>query len=57
MSIPGGWELVIILLVIVLLFGAKRLPALAKGLGESIREIRKAKKDIVKAVDDITREN
>ena len=56
MSIPGGWELVIILLVIVLLFGAKRLPALAKGLGESIREIRKAKKDIDKAVDDITRE-
>lgn len=32
-----GWHLVVIVAVIVLLFGATKLPALAKGLGESMR--------------------
>lgn len=33
----GGWSLLIILVVILLLFGAAKLPALAKGLGQSAR--------------------
>lgn len=37
MSLPGGWELVLILLVVVLLFGAKRLPDAARSLGRSMR--------------------
>lgn len=37
MSIPGGWELVLILLVVVLLFGAKKLPDAARSLGRSMR--------------------
>ncbi|MFQ6611787.1 MAG: twin-arginine translocase TatA/TatE family subunit [Fidelibacterota bacterium] len=41
-GIPGGWEWVIIALVILLLFGAKRLPELAKGLGQGIREFKGA---------------
>jgi sec-independent protein translocase protein TatA len=41
----GGPELLIILLIILLLFGGAKLPALAKGLGESIREFKKASKD------------
>lgn len=41
----GGSELLIILLIILLLFGGAKLPALAKGLGESIREFKKASKD------------
>ena len=32
-AMPGGWELVVISLVILLLFGAKKLPELARGLG------------------------
>ena len=32
----GGWEWIIILALVVLLFGAKKLPELAKGLGKSI---------------------
>lgn len=36
-----GWHLVIILVVILLLFGASRLPGLAKSLGESMRIFRK----------------
>ena len=41
----GGTELIVILLIILLLFGGAKLPALAKGLGESIREFKKAAKD------------
>jgi sec-independent protein translocase protein TatA len=39
---PGGMELVLILFIVLLLFGAKRLPELAKGLGQSIKEFKKA---------------
>jgi sec-independent protein translocase protein TatA len=41
----GGPELLIIFLIIILLFGGAKLPALAKGLGESIREFKKAAKE------------
>ena len=37
----GGGELVIVLVILLLLFGAKRIPELAKGLGAGIREFRK----------------
>ena len=40
----GGSELFLILLVILVFFGAKKLPELAKGLGQGIREFRKAAK-------------
>ncbi len=42
---PSGPELIIILFVIVLLFGAKKLPELAKGMGNGIREFKKATRD------------
>jgi len=41
----GGTELIIILLIILLLFGGAKLPALAKGLGQSIKEFKKAAKE------------
>ena len=41
-GMPGGWEMVVIALVILLLFGAKKLPELAKGLGQGIREFKGA---------------
>ena len=43
---PGPMELIIIFVVILLLFGGKKLPELAKGLGKGIREFKKASKDI-----------
>ena len=40
----GVWELIIILVIVMVLFGAKRLPELAKGLGQGITEFKKAQK-------------
>lgn len=37
----GFWELLVILLVVFLIFGAKRLLGMAKGVGESVREFRR----------------
>ena len=42
----GGPELFLIFLFILIFFGAKKLPDLAKGLGEGIREFRKAVRDV-----------
>jgi sec-independent protein translocase protein TatA len=36
-NFPGGWELVLVLLVVLLLFGSKRLPDSARALGRSLR--------------------
>ena len=42
-----GWpEIVAILAVVLLLFGAKKLPELAKGLGSGIKEFKKASRDV-----------
>jgi len=38
----GGFEILLILAVVLLLFGAKKLPELAKGLGQGIREFKQA---------------
>ena len=60
-SMPGGWEMVVIALVILLLFGAKKLPELAKGLGQGIREFKGAvdgvKDEMKDAQDTIESEN
>ncbi|MEX0646259.1 MAG: twin-arginine translocase TatA/TatE family subunit [Balneolaceae bacterium] len=47
----GGFEWVLIILAILLLFGAKRIPELARGLGQGIKEFRKASDDIKKEID------
>ena len=42
MGMPGGWELVLIVGVVLLLFGGKKIPELAKGLGRGIKDFKKA---------------
>lgn len=42
----GIWELLIILVVVLLIFGPRRLPEMAKGLGQSVREFRKGIRDM-----------
>lgn len=41
----GPWEWIIVLVIIVLLFGARKLPELAGSVGKSIREFRKASEE------------
>ena len=45
MSMPGPLEIVVVLVVILLLFGTKRLPEIGRALGEGIREFKKALKE------------
>ena len=45
MSMPGPLEVVVILLVVLLLFGAKRLPEIGRALGEGIREFKKSMRE------------
>lgn len=43
----GGPELLLILAVVVLLFGAKKLPELARGMGQGIKEFKKATREVI----------
>ena len=45
MSMPGGMEWLLIALVVLLLFGGKKIPELAKGLGMGIKNFKKAVKE------------
>jgi sec-independent protein translocase protein TatA len=50
----GGWEVVLILAVVLILFGAKRLPELAKGLGSGIKEFKKATREVTEEIQNVT---
>lgn len=41
----GAWEIVIIVLVVVLIFGGKKIPELMKGLGQGMKEFKNANKE------------
>ena len=57
----GPWEILLILIVILILFGARRLPELARGLGQGINEFRDAvdssKKEIIDGIETDSRDN
>jgi sec-independent protein translocase protein TatA len=42
----GGWEWVVVIFAILLLFGAKKIPELARGLGQGIKEFKKATREV-----------
>jgi sec-independent protein translocase protein TatA len=42
----GTGEIILILLVVLILFGSKKIPELAQGLGKGIREFKKAMRDV-----------
>jgi sec-independent protein translocase protein TatA len=50
----GGAEMALVIFVFILLFGAKRIPELAKGLGKGIREFKEATKGIQKETGNLT---
>jgi len=43
---PGTFEIILIILAIILLFGAKKIPEIARGLGKGLKEFKKAKDEI-----------
>lgn len=45
LGIPGGWQIALVILAIVILFGGKKIPELFKGVGEGMKEFKKATKD------------
>ncbi len=47
---PSGGEVIFIMVAILLLFGSKKIPELARGLGKVIREIKNATSDIQREV-------
>lgn len=53
----GGQEMVFIFLALLLLFGAKKIPELARGLGKGIKEFKDATKDVRENIEDGLRES
>ena len=50
----GPWEIGLIILVVIILFGGKKLPELARGLGLGLREFKKATREIKDEVKSVT---
>jgi len=50
--LPGGMEWILIAIVVLLLFGGKKIPELMKGLGKGISEFKKGKKESEKDLED-----
>lgn len=48
----GPWQVVLVLLIVLLLFGGKKLPELMKGIGKGMREFKNATKGDNKGVED-----
>ena len=46
----GGWEWVIVILAVLLLFGAKRIPEFMKGLGTGVKEFKKATREVTEEI-------
>ncbi|MGB0347283.1 MAG: Sec-independent protein translocase subunit TatA/TatB [Balneolaceae bacterium] len=52
----GPTEIILIAIVILVFFGAKRIPELARGLGQGIKEFRQASKDIKKEIEESSKD-
>ena len=45
LGIPGPWQIILIVLVVLLMFGGRKIPELMKGLGQGMKEFKKATTD------------
>ena len=52
----GGWEWVIVILAVLLLFGARKIPELARGLGTGIKEFKKATREVTDEIQNAVEE-
>ena len=53
----GTWEIVAIVLVILLLFGGKKIPELMKGLGQGVKSFKQGMNEVEKEIKDIDKED
>ncbi|MDN5203575.1 twin-arginine translocase TatA/TatE family subunit [Fulvivirgaceae bacterium BMA10] len=51
-SLPGGPEWLLIILFVIIFFGAKKIPELARGLGKGIREFKDATKEVKEEIEE-----
>lgn len=56
LSMPGGSEWILIILVVLLLFGGKKIPELMRGMGRGIREFNDAKSNVKNELEEGMRE-
>jgi len=49
----GGWEIIVILVIVLIIFGPSKLPQMGQALGKSIREFKKAGKELKSEVTDL----
>jgi len=54
---PGGWEWIIIGLIVVIFFGANKIPEIFRGFGKGIREFKDASREIKKEIEKRLRRN
>ena len=47
----GTWEILLLVLVVLIFFGAKRIPELARGLGRGIREFKDATREVKESIE------
>ena len=56
MAFVGGWELIIIALIVLLLFGGKKIPELMKGLGKGVKSFKEGMKEVEDDVKEIKKD-
>ena len=56
LGLVGGWEVVIIALIILLLFGGRKIPELMRGVGKGIKSFKEGIKDVEKEIEDVDSE-
>lgn len=52
-GVPGGMELIIILAIVILLFGASKIPQLARSTGQAMGEFQRGREELEEELDDI----
>ena len=52
----GPWQIIIIVLVIILLFGVKKIPELARGLAQGIKEFKKASNEVTEEINKVDKD-